>query len=371
MKARWFRLVLALVGATALIGAACSSDNNNSGSSGTSTSSTASAPAELSGTVRIFSFEDELVPQVLDPFKKANPNLDVQTATFSSSDEAVTKLQAGFQADIVNVCVRDTQRLADLNLIQPIDTSRVTDWDKIIPAFKNFAGVQVNGQTYMVPNEGGIAGLVWNPKTVPNGLTSWKDVFEDPALKGKATVEDSPYYSIAIAALALGYTDPYSLTDADLEKVKNYFIAHKDQFRTFFEGDGQFLSLYKSGEIAGGMGFNDYPVTLAQTGQKADFAPAQEGTLTWTCGWAIPKSAQNLDAAYGVINHYLSPPSQDFYATHYNYWISNQDSINALPKTVVSDLSLDHPEVMQTAIATQIASNYDEWLKTWAEIKAA
>jgi spermidine/putrescine-binding protein len=369
MKARWFRLVLAVVGATALIGAACSSNDN--GSSSTTSGSTGASPQELSGTVRIFSFEDELVPQVLGPFKKANPNLNVETATFSSSDEAVTKLQAGFQADVVNVCVRDTQRLADLNLIQPIDTSRVTDWDKIIPAFKNFAGVQVNGQTYMVPNEGGIAGLIWNPKLVPNGLTSWKDVFEDPALKGKATMEDSPYYSIAIAALALGYTDPYNLTDADLEKVKNYFIAHKDQFRTFFEGDGQFLSLYKSGEIAGGMGFNDYPVTLAQTGQKADFAPAQEGTLTWTCGWAIPKSAENVDAAYGVINHYLSPPSQDFYAEHYNYWISNQASIDQLPQSVVTNLSLDHPDVMQTAIATQIASNYDQWLKTWAEIKAA
>src|SRR3954451_25321157 len=238
MKGRWVRLVLAIVGVTTLIGAACSSNDDNSGGSTTS-GSTASSPQAPSGTVRIFSFEDELVPQVLGPFKSDNPNLDVQTATFSSSDEAVTKLQAGFQADVVNVCVRDTQRLADLNLIQPIDTSRVEDWDQIIPAFKNFAGVQVNGSTYMVPNEGGIAGLIWNPKTVPNGLTSWKDVFEDPALKGKATVEDSPYYSIAIAALALGYTDPYNLTDADLERVKNYFIAPKDQFRTFYEGDGQ------------------------------------------------------------------------------------------------------------------------------------
>ncbi|MGZ3383249.1 MAG: ABC transporter substrate-binding protein, partial [Isosphaeraceae bacterium] len=313
--------------------------------------------------MRIFSFEDELVPQVLDPFKAANPNLTVQTATFTSSDEAVTKLQAGFQADVVNVCVRDTQRLVDLNLIQPIDTARITDWANIIPAFKNFAGVTVNGTVYMVPNEGGIAGLIWNPKLVPGGLTSWRDVFENPALAGKATMEDSPYYGIAIAALALGYQDPYNLSTSDLQKVKDYFIAHKSQFRTFYEGDSQFLNLYKSGEIAGGMGFNDYPVTLAQTGQKADFAPASEGTLTWTCGWAIPKSAQNLDAAYAMINHYLSPQAQDYYAVHYNYWISNQLSIEALPQDVVTRLSLDHPDVMQTAIATQIASNYDEWLK--------
>ena len=368
MRARRGRTVSFLL-AFSLIAVACSSSSSSSSGAGAPSGSASSGG--VSGTLRIFSFEDELVPQVLGPFKAANPNLDVQTATFSSSDEAVTKLQAGFQADVVNVCVRDTQRLVDLNLIQPIDTSKITDWNSIIPAFKDFAGVKVNDTVYMVPNEGGIAGLIWNPKLVPNGLTSWKDVFEDPALKGAATMEDSPYYSIAIGALALGYPNPYDLTTDDLAKIRDYFIAHKDQFRTFYEGDSQFLNLYKSGEIAGGMGFNDYPITLAQTGQKADFYPVPNGTLTWTCGWAIPKSAQNVDAAYALINDYLSPPAQDYYAENYNYWISNQKSIDALPKKVVQDLSLDHPDVMQTAIATQIAPNYDEWLKTWAEIKAA
>jgi hypothetical protein len=71
-----------------------------------------------------------------------------------------------------------------------------------------------------------------------------------------------------------------------------------------------------------------------------------------------------------MINHYLAPPAQDYYAENYNYWISNQKSIDQLPDKVVKDLSLDNPEVMSTAIATQIAPNYDEWLKTWAEIKA-
>ena len=105
--------------------------------------------------------------------------------------------------------------------------------------------------------------MIWNPKLVPDGLTSWKDVFENPALAGAATIEDFPYYSIAIGVLALGYPDPYNLTTDDLARVRDYFIEHKDQFRTFYEGDSQFLNLYKSGEIAGGMGFNDYPVTLA------------------------------------------------------------------------------------------------------------
>ena len=86
---------------------------------------------------------------------------------------------------------------------------------------------------------------------------------------------------------------------------------------------------------------------------------------------AIAKDAENLDAAYALINQYLAPPSQDWYAIHRNYWISNQRSIAALPKDVVKSLSLDDPTVMTTAMATQIPDNYDEWLKIWAQIRAA
>jgi hypothetical protein len=32
----------------------------------------------------------------------------------------------------------------------------------------------------------------------------------------------------------------------------------------------------------------------------------------------------------------------------------------------VSKLSMNNPAVMSSALATQIPSNYDEWLKIWA-----
>jgi spermidine/putrescine-binding protein len=198
---------------------------------------------------------------------------------------------------------------------------------------------------------------------------SWKDVFENPRCR-RGDDRGLPYYSIAIGALALGYTDPYNLTQDDLDKVRDYFLAHKDQFRTFYEGDSQFLNLYKSGEIAGGMGFNDYPITLAQSGEKADFLPSPNGTLTWTCGWAIPKSAQNLDAAYAMINHYSGAAGAGLLRRELQLLDLQPEVDRPAPDKVVKDLSLDNPEVMSTAIATQIAPNYDEWLKTWAEIKA-
>jgi spermidine/putrescine-binding protein len=138
----------------------------------------------------------------------------------------VAKLRAGFKADVLHVCVEETPRMVRLGLLQPIDTSRITGWDKVIPSVRALGGVVLDGKVYMVPTTGGTGGVLYNPQAVPGGVTSWKALFEDPALKGKITMEDTPATGIPIAALALGYKDPFHLTDADLQKVKDYLIAH-------------------------------------------------------------------------------------------------------------------------------------------------
>ncbi len=161
------------------------------------------------GTVTLFGYEDNFVPEVIDPFLEANPDLDVQTAVFSNNDEAVTKLQNGFQADVINVCTEETRRMVDLGLLQPIDTSRIEAWDTLFPSLKDQDRRRgQDGEVYMMPNLGGTSGIIYNPDEVPQGVDSYRDLFEDPALAGKVTLEDSATTVIAITALALGHEDP-------------------------------------------------------------------------------------------------------------------------------------------------------------------
>ena len=93
------RAVLALATVAASISlAAC-------GSSGTTEKAT--APDDIdqpaTGTLRVFSYEDSVTPEMMNPFKAQNPDLDVKTATFDSDSEAAAKLAGGFQADVVEV----------------------------------------------------------------------------------------------------------------------------------------------------------------------------------------------------------------------------------------------------------------------------
>jgi spermidine/putrescine transport system substrate-binding protein len=356
-----------LVLAFALGAAACSSAGSSAPPAGGGASSGA-APVE--GTVTLFGYEDNFVPEVIDPFTEANPNLNVQTAVFSSNDEAVTKLQNGFQADVINVCTEETGRMVDLGLLQPIDTARIEGWDTIFPALKEQPGVVQDGQVYMIPNVGGTSGVIYNPEEVPEGIDSYRDLFEDPALAGKVTLEDSASTVIAVGALALGHEDPFDLTADDIVEIRDYLIAHKDQIRALFKGDADFLNLYRSGEIVAGFGYHDYRAAMAREGFPVEFVPA-EGSLAWICGVSLSSAAQNVDAAYAAMNYYVSPTPQSFYAESYTYIVSDQRTLGVLDPALVDELGLDNPQQLNSAIALQLPDNYDLWLDAFRDFKAA
>lgn len=367
MSRGWTGRILAGVCAVALIALSCSKSGETPP---TETGQGSGQETPLTGTLTIFAYEDGLVPEVLDPFKAANPGLNVKTGAFGSNDEAVTKLRGGFQADVINVCTEETPRMVDLGLLQPIDTSRVPQWNNLFPQLTGLNGVTLDGKIYMVPNTGGTSGIIYNPDEVSSPLTSYRQLFEDPELAGKVTFEDSAATFIPVTAMALGYEDPWNLDDAALQEIRDYAIAHKSNIRTFFKGDADFLNLYRSGEIIAGWGWHDYRVTMQNEGFPVELNYA-EGALAWVCGMGISSNAQNLDAAYAALDYYASPDPQKFYAESYNYVISNQQTLDMLDPKVVADLNLDHPEQLQQAVPLQIPANYDQWLEIWREIKAA
>ena len=354
--------------AVGLIAAACGSD---SGGEATESQGDAATPAELSGDLTFFAYEDAFEPALLDPFEEANPGVNVRTAAFSSGDETVTKLQSGFQADVVNVCVEDTARMVNLGLLQPIDTSRIDAWDSMFPAFKDLEGVSVDGQVYLVPMVGGSSGIMYNDEAIPGGFDSYASVF-DEAYAGRIGLDDDPLSGIAIAAMASGITDPMHLDDAELEQVKQFLIEKKPLLRSLVKGDADVSQLFSSGEVDVVVpGYKGSTETLKKDGAPAEYSIASEGQLTWTCGYAIGANAQNVDAAYALINHYAQPEMQGWQAENFFYLVSNQDTLDAVPPKVVEEAGLEDPGSFENAIPYSIPDNYDDWQVVWREFKAA
>ena len=361
----------ALVGlAIALVAAACGSDTT----AATSPAAGASVdPASITGTIRLLSYSDGFDPGYLADFEAQYPNIKIDSSSMGSNEEAIAKIQAGFDADVVNSCVDEaTLEMVQKGIYAPLDQSRLIHWNDLFPSMQQLPGVQVDGQIYMLPVDAGTSGLVYNADVVTTPPDSWTDLF-DPQWQGRAGMEDIAVTAFMIGALANGITDPINMDQTQIDQVKQYLIDHKSQFRTFWKGDAEVKSLFKSGEIVISSGYPDTAKALSKEGVNAKFVTAKEGQFLWACGYGITPDVapENFDAAYALLNYYTSPEAELYEAEQWNYQIANQKTLDIASPELIKEASLDAPFHLENAIPASPPANRDAWVAAWTEVKAS
>lgn len=348
----------ALIGVTSVLLAvtAC-------GGGGGATSRSPDDPVE--GTVRTFTYDDSIDPEILDPFEEANPGVKVETATFNSNAQAAAKIKGGFGTDVIEVCLDESSPLVDNDLLAPIDTKEITEWDNMVPAIREAQGVTEDGNTWLVPLSTGPHGLIYDVNAFDEPPSSWTDLY-DPALAGEVALDGGGGLTpLAVTALAMGIDDPMSMTPDQIEQVRDYMIEHRDQFRTFADSDSDTINLFKSGEITlsdGGLGTVS---KLQKEGVDVAWVAPDEGALSWVCGFGISSEAENVSAAYALINHYLSPEMQAVIASQ-GFSIVNPKAMPLIPK---EDRKAADPENLTNMIPEVEATYQKEWDQAWQEIQ--
>ena len=356
-------LVAALALAVAALAAA--------GCGGSEASSSDPAPppsdpeAPVSGTLTVFAYQDTVTDEMLDPFREANPDLEVKTASFGSNEEAAAKMAGGFTADVVEVCLDEMSALTTRGLLRPIDPAGITDWDELV--FRDASGVRDGDDVLVVPLSAGPQGLIYDADEIaPGEIDSFADLF-DPAYADRTALEgDYPLPAIAETALALGFDDPMNLTADQLEQVKGKLIENRDQFRSLWRSDADVVNLFKSGEVAladGGPGLTE---RIRDTGVDARWVAPVERPLSWVCGLSITSDAQNIDAAYKLINWQASPEAQAIRADN-GYVVTNP---KAIPLAAPSARPIADPSSIKNAIPETEPPNYQDWVRAFREFQA-
>jgi spermidine/putrescine transport system substrate-binding protein len=373
----WNRILrgLAIVASMSLVAAACGSDEEPAPEPGAGADASAPAdPADITGTIRLYSYSDGFDPEYMETFFETYPNIEVETASFGSNEEAVAKIQAGFEADVVNSCVDEaTLEMVNKGMYQPLDTSRLEHWDDIFPLMKTLPGVVVDDKTYIVPVDAGTAGIMYNADVITTPPDSWTDLF-DPQYAGRASLEDLAITAIDIGALANGIPNPLEMTSDELAMVTQYLKDNRGQFRTFWKGEANVKAQFKSGEIVIASGYPGIAKALRKKdGLNVQFAAAKEGQMLWACGYGISPDIDpaNLDAAYALLNWYTSLPPQIYAATNWNYLTSNQGILEAVPAEVVEEAALDSLFESDNAIPASPPDDRAAWVAAWTEVKAS
>ncbi|MGH6931371.1 MAG: ABC transporter substrate-binding protein, partial [Dongiaceae bacterium] len=99
----------------------------------------------------------------------ATPNLPI----FADEEEAFQKLRAGFFADVVHPCSGRIKRWRDAGVIQPLDSSRLTNWPNVYEVLKSINGAADDGKQWFVPVDWGNTSVLYRADLVDVKEDSW------------------------------------------------------------------------------------------------------------------------------------------------------------------------------------------------------
>jgi putative spermidine/putrescine transport system substrate-binding protein len=194
------------------------------------------------------------------------------------------------------------KELAVQGAILPWDMSLIPNWDDDVwPMARKIPYHMVNGKRYGIPFTINADSMVYNADKIPV-VDTYAYVF-DKTLKGKTSMEDWWGNSAIFAALYLKenniegmgrIADPGNLKKDELEGVMEFLIKHKKagQFRTFWSGWEQGVSLITSGEVWCMTGWEPITYAAQKKGINAKYADPKEGYEGWSNDFLLHKGVQ-------------------------------------------------------------------------------
>ena len=151
-------------------------------------------------------------PLYWQDFKDAYPNVNVGFE-FGDLDGTIYGLmKGGDQADVFHPYTGWIQFYADEGLAAEIDTSKLTNWDKVPDQLKKMG--EVNGKQYYVPYDWGFTSILYNTEKITTPIDSWSALM-DPQYKGHISMWNDGPGAVTISSYIHGY-DETNVTDEQL-----------------------------------------------------------------------------------------------------------------------------------------------------------
>lgn len=327
-------------------------------------------PAGGAGRLVFLSWAGYELPEFWGDFKAKYPDVTVDYSFLTESAEVYSKLQSGFEADIVHPCSNFWKILVDEDMVQPIDTSKLSNWPGVNKSLAKQG--EFNGQQYWIPWDWGFESVLVRKDLVKEVPDSWGDIW-DPQHKGKIAINDSGEAAHIITSLSLGL-DPWNQTDEEYAQVKSKLMELAPNVLAYWSGQTELDQMLASGDAWLGVGaWNASYVALLNEGKDVEYIVPKEGRTGYLCGFAIPKTSKNYDLALEMIDAYLAPESMAYLANEYGYGISNNDALPLVDPEMVKLLSLDDEAVIASTIFYKYITpeQRELWTNTWSEVKTS
>jgi spermidine/putrescine transport system substrate-binding protein len=142
-------------------------------------------------------------------------------AMFADEDEAFAKMRAGYHPDVMGPCYYEFPRWREAGLLQPIDTTKLKNWNKISPTLRNLPGIAAGpNKVWFVPHYWGNTSVTFRTDLAPEYVRSqsWNILF-DTKYRGRISVLDGVDDTVPFIAHMIGI-DAYTMTPSQYGAVK-------------------------------------------------------------------------------------------------------------------------------------------------------
>lgn len=286
-----------------------------------------SAVAQDTLTISVYSFAQDAYKEALyDPFEKiCNCELVIETG---NSVERMAKIEANAADPVIDMAVissHDALSLAQKDLLQPIDTSKISSFDRLYPAAQDpIGGNMAVGYTFYASS------IVYRKDLV--SIESWSDLLGEK-LAGNVSL---PNITGTQGPLTLMMLDKAAGGDAsDFTSTISAIGESADDIVTFYS---------RSSELAQLM--NQEEVIAAPVGR---FAWSRFKSSPLPFAWAEPTEGQA-----GGMNVMLMTKGNGNEKLAYmlmDYWLS------AEVQTRIAEALIDSPANMDVTVSDEVAEN--------------
>ncbi|MEP9372928.1 extracellular solute-binding protein [Mesorhizobium sp. KR1-2] len=262
-------------------------------------------------------------------------------AFFGDEDEAFEKLRAGFKADLAHPCAQNVVKWRDAGLLQPLDASRITGWNDILPGIKAMKDLMTaaDGTAWFLPFDWGNTALIYRTdKLTPEEAQSVR-IFADPKFQGRVSIGDNVDDAYALAALALGLRDWTQMTDEQFKEASEFLRQVHKNVRLYWTDSTDINQAFSNDEIDMAWGWNETVASLKKEGLAVDMMrDTKEGLSTWVCGYVLLKDAPgNIDKTYDLLNARISPEVAEFMVSEFSYGHANAKGMAEIDPAVLEE----------------------------------
>jgi len=329
-----------------------------------------STAAQSSGSLRVLDWAGWEAEDFWIDFKKANPDVDVTFEIGASDADMLARMMAGSQADVFQIGTGWLQFYVDEGLVEEIDTSRLTNWDKIPDRFKELG--QFDGKQYFLPHNWGYASILYRTDLAPDAGESWSALF-DPKYSGHISMYDDGVAATDVASYVHGW-DAASLTDEQLEQIKQDWIAQREHNLFYWSGEPELVEAMASGDVWVAWAWQGAYALLRAQDVPVAFADPEEGRNSWVGVYGIRKGTENLDNAYAFLDGKLADETAQNVVDLFYYGTVNQDVMDAITDPeLIEVLALNDPTVFDRSHFTPnlTPEQRDARAEMWVDVKAS